>query len=222
LVITEKESGAVMVEIPFKILNEGFERDTITGRQCLISKDGSISDIALRLMREVFAANSLDEIVALQDRESFDDVFVELVLEEEEYDNKRRLAVKYINPPGGGLSKPVDADAFKRKWGPKFRAAMGGTSVAAGTKPPAPRSAAPKAPPAPPTRKAPPAPKKKVESSLDECWELFVASNPELSEDKLTEKWTKTLQTLFPGRDDLDPAEWASVKDAIESDSIPF
>jgi hypothetical protein len=226
LVITEKESGAVMVEIPCRILNEGFERDTITARQCLISKDGSISDVALRMMREVFGANSLDEIVALQSRESFDDIFVELVIDEEEYDNKRRLTVKYLNPPGGGLSKPVDAEAFKRKWGPKFRAVLGGAPVA--PRAVAPKAQAPASAPAPgaptaPARKAPPMPKKKiVDSSMDECWELFVAANPELSDDKLTEAWVALVAKVFPDRDNLTASEWGRVKADIKEESIPY
>lgn len=226
LVVSEKESGAVMVEFICHITNDGFEGQTIPCRQCLAQKDGTISEITVRIMREIFNANSLEEVLALQEQDLSQFEF-EIEVVHEEYEGKVRDTVKYVNKPGGSgrLGTPADPQKLIRQFASRYRALAGGTAAkpAPGKAPPAP---ARQATPPPPQRQAPPPPPRKPAkdpgvSTEIECWEAFVKNNTDKKDDELNDLWAKTVDSVAPGKSDLTPADWGKVKAVIE-DNIPY
>ncbi len=88
-------------------------------------------------LKEVFGWNGdLEELAALTDEGPFVDMPCQIVTEEEEYNNKTRVVIKWLNAPGGG-GKMMDANKaleLARRLGGKSRSAP---SAQAQRRPPA-------------------------------------------------------------------------------------
>jgi len=212
IAISESSKGAIMLNITFQ-LEDG---STVVARQCLVQTDGTVSTITLNMLRECFDFTGPDPFVLVEDPALMQKP-VELVFAYETYKDKERLAVKFINPPGGGAGsgKPVDRASFLQKFGSKLRAMQGGVAA----KPPT----APKLPPKPPTPTPPPkppAPKKAfAPSTMDEAWAELYNNNQGMDEEKLNVLWTELLDHVKPGhQNDLTAEQWGEVKHLAQDD----
>lgn len=212
-VIWESEKGALMVTFDFDVEGGG----NIKGQQCIVQKDGTISEISIRTLKECFGWAGQDPF-DLENPDSLSGKKVELVLAWEEYNGKQRLGVKYINAPGGGMPKPADRKSVLAKYGAKFRALSGG-APAAPTKAPA-----AKTPPAPPKPPAPPAPNKSAAppSTMEDAWANCCAAHQGKPEGELYELWNQATEKVKPGHtNDLTPEQWGEVK-AMFEDNVPY
>jgi hypothetical protein len=217
LSITETEKGAIMLNFTFA-LDDG---TVIPARQCLVQKDGTISEITLRMLRECFGFTGPDPF-ELADNPELLAKPVELVVAIEEYEGKQRSVVKYINPPGGGTGtgKPVDRNQFKQRFGTKLRAMTGG-SPAATPKPAAPK---PPTPPAAPAATKTTAPKKPTAgpSTMEEAWGVFCNENTGIDEQELYRRWDVLLTKIKPNHgNNLTPEEWGQAK-AMAEDNVTY
>ena len=188
----------------------------ITGYFYLEKRDGALNSVALDALKAALGWDGRDPFW-LQDTDLAQHP-VQVKLGYEEYNGKRRLKVQFLNPygsSGGGVTKADDDKrrSMSTRLGPKFRAMAG----------PAPaKTPAPATPPAPPT---PPEPKAN-ESTLEEAWAAFAASDgaKKLDQEGLEKEWFRILADLFPGKqpDDLTPAEWAKMRDEGPGNIVPF
>lgn len=212
LSITETEKGAIMLNFTFA-LDDG---TIIPARQCLVQKDGTISEITLRVLRECFGFTGSDPFDLAENPEALAKQ-VELVVVIEEYEGKQRSVVKYINPPGGGSAsgKAVDRKTFQQRFGTKLRALSGGAPAKPATpKPPTPPSAAPK----------PAAPKKPAAApaTMEEAWGVFCAEQEGVEEQELYRRWDALLTKIKPNHgNNLTPEEWGQAK-AMAEDNVPY
>lgn len=191
----------------------------ITGYFYLEKKDRSLNQITLDALKAALGWDGRDPFW-LQDTD-LSGKAVQVKLGFEEYNGKTRLKVQFLNPYGStGGGAVTKADETKRRsmstrLGAKFRAMAG----AAPASPPKPA-----APPAPP-KAAPPAPEPE-ESTLEEAWAAFAASDgaKKLDQEGLEKEWFRILADLFPGKqpDDLTPAEWARMRDEGPGNIVPF
>jgi len=155
----------------------------------------------------------------------------QIVVEDEEYNGKVSRKVKWINPnnaSGGGSGlKSGDISAIKAKFGMKLRALSGGKTVPKKT------PAAPAAPTAPATAPdvpaastRPPRTRRKPAktSTADECWDALQKAMPTASEDEITAKWQKVIETTGKDSDDLTSEEWGGLLNACVhgGDELPF
>ena len=211
-VVYETEGGALMVAFDFGI----DEQTSIVGRVCLVKKDGEVLQNNVRSLKEAFGWDGADPFwladTDLSDRE------VEIVVEMEAgQDGQARPTVRWINAPGrgGGMAgiRPADRNAVLAKYGMKFRALAGGTSIK-------PATTAPKAPP--PAARPAPAPKPAVmaaPTTIQEAWEAFCqAAGTSFDEQQLQALWYKAVAELT-GKDDqaaCTPEDWGAIKAGAE------
>lgn len=211
-VVYETEGGALMVAFDFGI----DEQTSIVGRVCLVKKDGEVLQNNVRSLKEAFGWDGADPFwladTDLSPRE------VEIVVEMEAgQDGQARPTVRWINAPGrgGGMAgiKPADRNAVLAKYGMKFRALAGGTSIK-------PATTAPKAPP--PAARPAPAPKPAVmaaPTTIQEAWEAFCqAAGTSFDEQQLQALWYKAVAELT-GKDDqaaCTPEDWGAVRAGAE------
>jgi hypothetical protein len=97
--------------------------------QCLVQKDGTVSEITIRMLRDCWGWDGQDPFW-LAEPANLDGKEVEIVVEEESFigrDGQERTAVKvrYINLVGGRRPEPADRKAVLAKYGAKFRALSG-------------------------------------------------------------------------------------------------
>lgn len=210
-VVYETDGGALMVAFDFGI----DEQTSIVGRQCLVSKAGEVMQNTVRSLKEAFGWDGADPFwfadTDLSDRD------VEIVVEMERgQDGREHANVRWINAPGraGGLSsvKPADRKAVLAKYGMKFRALSGGTTVR-----PAPsQAAAPKAAPGAPPQAVPPpaaAPSGKP-MTIQEAWTTFCAAGGStFSEAEVTKQWHALVGEVTGGKaqEAVTPEEWGAV-----------
>ena len=211
-VVYETEGGALMVAFDFGI----DEQTSIVGRVCLVKKDGEVLQNNVRSLKEAFGWDGADPFwladTDLSPRE------VEIVVEMEAgQDGQARPTVRWINAPGrgGGMAgiKPADRNAVLAKYGMKFRALAGGTSIK-------PATTATKAPP--PAARPAPAPKPAVmaaPTTIQEAWEAFCqAAGTSFDEQQLQALWYKAVAELT-GKDDqaaCTPEDWGAVRAGAE------
>ncbi len=188
----------------------------ITGYFYLEKRDGALNSVALDALKAALGWDGRDPFW-LQDTDLAQHP-VQVKLGYEEYNGKRRLKVQFLNPygsSGGGVTKADEntRQSIKTRLGSKFRAMAG----------PAPaQTSAPAKPPAPPT----PPETKANESTLEEAWAAFAASDgaKKMDQEGLEKEWFRILADLFPGKqpDDLTPAEWAKMQDEGPGNIVPF
>ena len=145
-------------------------------------------------------------------------VFVQVKLEFEEYKNRTRIKVRYIDPENASptevpKSNDQSRSTISMRLGAKFRANAGGTPAPA----PAPNGS-------PATKTAATAESPQT-ATMQEAWAVFVKACPEGSTQAQTEKeWFRILGDLFPGKQpqDLTPQEWGIFINEGPSRIIPF
>ena len=211
-VVYETEGGALMVAFDFGI----DEQTSIVGRVCLVKKDGEVLQNNVRSLKEAFGWDGADPFwladTDLSERE------VEIVVEMESgQDGQARPTVRWINAPGrgGGMAgiKPADRKAVLAKYGMKFRALAGGTSIK-------PATTATKAPP--PAARPAPAPKPAVmaaPTTIQEAWEAFCqAAGTSFDEQQLQALWYKAVAELTGKADQAacTPEDWGAVRAGAE------
>ncbi len=204
-VVYETEGGALMAAFDFTV----DEQTSIIGRFCLASKAGEVQQGTMRSLREAFGWDGADPFwladTDLSDRE------VEIVVDlEKDQNGEDRPRVRWLNAPGKGHGMPEAGDrkAILAKYGAKFRALAGGTTVRPAVAAPAPR-------PAPAAAKAPPAPARPAgqAATIQEAWEAFCKAAGDKSEQEINDMWFRAVQELTGKRQDqCQPEDWDMVK----------
>lgn len=225
--IYESQGGALMAALSFDITSEGYEAESITARECLGKKDGTISEITYETFKQCFGWSGVDpfELVDAASSGALKERPVELVIEEETFtgrdgSQKTGARVRYINPLGGSGRLPECADrgSINAKYGARFRAMSGNTRTTnTGVGCPPKPSEAPKAPAA----RSAPAPTSGC--TKDIAWQAACTVNSSLSDADLNSLWFKTLESLFPGKAEatLTPANWQIVRNQFD-DAVPY
>jgi hypothetical protein len=210
--IYQSDSGAVMIAIALLV----GETERLTAHQCLVQKDGTVSDITVRMCKETLGWDGTGELydyLCAPEPQPAANREVEAVIEQEEYNGKLVTKVRYLNPPGGGsrLKPAMDRAAFIQKASAKIRALTGGVPV----KKPTPE--APKA--MPPAPKAPTAPETGPTATMEDAWDACCKQNPGNSESA----WFDTLKKLGMPENNtqITPHQWAKVKAAF-ADDLPM
>lgn len=218
----KSNGGALMVAICFNLENEGVEGKTITSHQCIIRKDGSLSDIGKETLEQCFnwtSGNPADLVEIFKAGESR----VDLVIEDEQFigsDGTPQTAskVKWINPiggSGGGLPQCADIDQIMAEFGATLRAGFGGKAQKKPTSAPKPAPTAI----APPPRKLPVT---EPQFTAAMAWDACRKNVPTGAQ----EKWSETLDSIFGSKPEADftSADWKRVADHFEvgGDDVPF
>ena len=216
----ETEKGALMFGCLITVTSPpDYVNETITCRQCIVAKDGTISEITTKMLREVFDWMTEDPFWIVDNCE---ETPLDFTVEHEDYDGKTRDRVRWMNRPGegggGGLGNVKEADRkdVLRKYGSRFRAMAGGKAVSA------PKKTAP-----PPAKKsAPPPPSKKAEataSNEDDCWAAFNKANEGKDDGTIADLWFKFVEAKYPGVPftEITPSQWGDVMSAID-DNVPY
>jgi hypothetical protein len=199
-VLAEKQSGALELALRCKV-----GECEIIGYQYLVAKDGTPQERTIKNLREATGWDG--QLESLLDGEW---PMVQIVVEDEEYEGKKRRRVRWINPNnaegGNGSLKGDDIKMLAAKYGAKFRALSGGVPAKPAAKP----AAKPTAKPTP----------KPAGSTMEECWELIQKAYPGAEQDALEKEWFDTLKKALPGKHQagFGPAEWQKVKEAIIAD----
>ena len=223
--IYESTGGALMVALSFDILSEGHVGDSITARECLGKKDGTISEITYETLKQCFGWSGVDifELVDAATSGALKERPVELVIEEETFTGrdgtqKTGARVRYINPLGGAGRLPECADRgmINAKYGARLRAMSGNTSTTNSTVGCPPKAS--EAPKPPAARSAP-----VTGCTKEVAWQAACTVNSALSDADLNALWFKTLASLFPGKPeaDLTPANWQIVRNQFD-DAVPY
>lgn len=232
--VYESKGGALVFSAKC-LLEDGC---TITAYQTLVLKDGTLSEMGITTLREVFGWDGHDPMW-LQDEDLGGMPFDITVEPDTDQKGQPTVRVTWINPvgAGGGTLQKGDRKAILAKFGAKFRAlAGGGAPAAARPVPPAPAVkprpvppplapiSAPKPPPA-----ASPSPNPAVAgATMEDAWrELCCAPGAPKDHDALASRW-QTLVAEVCGENrpatGLTPADWANVKAAAVNawmDPIP-
>lgn len=130
IAIRESEKGALMAYVPYRLLVEGLIFEG-THQECIGTKDGSLQDITINNLREIFPTWESQNPFDLQRVELMEGDDVEFTLVDwhnEPYVTSGGKTVdkwcfKYINKPGRGTSAPSteeEESATLAKWGVKF------------------------------------------------------------------------------------------------------
>lgn len=187
------------------------EHMAITGYFYLELNDGSINKITVDQFKTalLWSGRDIQHLTTVKGAE------VQITIQNETYEGKTRLKVKYLNPFDyeGGVIKH-DEDALKRaqnRLGAKLRALSGGTSV------PAVKST----PPATVKKSTEPSgfPWENRTSTADECWQKLQSMYSDLSAEQHGSMWTNLITEFFPGIEDISvikPAQWGAVLNKLE------
>lgn len=196
----------------------------ITGYHYLVKRDGSINESTIKQLKAAFGWDGRDPFI-IQEMDLPEDHLVQITVAMETYNGQTKPKVNWVDSKdatGGGVSKADDQKkkALASKYGSQFRAAAGGTPVAAPktTGKPAVPQAKPAAPVAPAKKKAAPKP-----STQTECWEMFTVQSPDITAEERSERWWAAIEKFLPGcdaTDDWTPEQWGKFRDAV--DGIPF
>ena len=209
-------------------------------REWLELNDGTISDKTIKRLRGCFPKWD-GSIETLEQGFCVQDVEVEVTVENEQDKQdpeKWWTRTKFMDPPGGGSGSAALPDKESRttlvsKYGARFRALAGGTSVkgesgkgqgvsTAGTATKAGASVPAKAglPPVKPPASAR-AGKVEETSTLEECWDALCKKHPDELREQVSERWFQMLAQVVPGKDQADfgPEDWGAVMAVIV---LPF
>lgn len=208
-VLTEKATGTLELAMRCKVGNA-----EIIAYQYLVAKDGTPSERTIRTLREATGWDGQLETICEGEWP-----LVQIVVEDEIYQERERRRVKWVNPnnsEGAGPLKGDDIKALAAKYGAKFRALAGG--VPASKAPPKPATKADPKPKAAP--KPAPKPPAEDESTLDECWKMLTDAFPGAEQAALEKQWFDTLTAAVPGKHQagFDAADWGKVKAKIVAD----
>lgn len=220
----------------------------ITGYFYLEKRDGTLNTNTIDSLKSAFGWDGRDPLW-LQDTDFVNSgLVVQVKLAFEEYQNKKRLKVQYIDAEdSAGGSVPRADDNARRslanRLGSKLRANAGGTPAPAPkpigrpaspvASPPTPAPARPQPAPTPPVPSFQPPAAAPVPAdrplNADEAWAAFQKhfEQPGLPpvDPKLIEtEWFRILGQMYPGRDPktLTPAEWSKFLNEGPAEIIPF
>lgn len=194
----ETTGGALMLGVQWELDNEG--RNTITSRDCLITKAGAVMERNIKSIREW--APGWDGVDTEWFGQHFSEIDVNLVIERrvDSYDGKEKPEVKYINPinrASHGAIPGADQKALGAKFGAKLRAFAGTMPkpIVVGSKPTMPADD-----------------KKAV------AWDAFKEAFSG-EETERNAEWLKLIGKAVPGKTDytaFTPADWDAVIKAVE------
>lgn len=181
---------------------------SITGYFTLINKDNSANEINLRCLKDVLGwdGQSFD---TLNDGD-WSQTEVQIVVEQEEYQGKTQLRVRYLNPKdyagGSGFIKKAEPAAVQNlnaKYGSTLRALFGGKAKTGSNGASAPAVKVASA---------------DIEKGL--AWKALTDRSPTYSQDRRKEAFKSCALDKFPGKEprDLGAEEWKEVRQAIEAD----
>lgn len=216
--VWESEKGALMITFQFA-LDAG---DPINGSQCIVQKDGTISEITVNTLKKCFAWDGLDPFW-LEDPANLADKPVDLVIEHEEWKGKPRAHVRYINAPGDGIPASADRKKVLAKYGARFRALSGGATVAT-----PPKRATPPPPPAPKVV-APPRPTLGAgggpTATMEEAWAVLCDAEKASGKDRdeLADLWSDAIGSLMGDKpqSDFTPQDWGRLASHF-ADDLPY
>ena len=207
--------------------NVAGENLEVAGYFYLEKNNGELNTVAIAQLRDALGWDGTNPFWLQDNAEALASKPVQLRLENEEYNKKTRLKVKYLNPYGrepqaGGVVKATGDKrvATINRLMPKLSAHAASNPAPAAPPPPAPAAppAAPSVPPPPPV--APPG-----VSDQASAWQTFFAACPPAwPVDRKTKEWFTVLAKLFPGRQaaQLSPVEWATMATAGVQAITPF
>ncbi len=192
----------------------------ITGYFYLEKRDGTLNTVTIDALKSAFGWDGRDPFW-LQDAD-FDGHVVQVKLAFEEYNNRTRIKVQYVDAEDATPSGVPQADdaarrAIGTRLGAKFRANAGGTPAPAPKPPAGSRPAPPK--PAQPAR--PPEPT----ATLEQAWTAFAAGFPaDTPQEHVEKEWFRVLGELYPGKtpEQLSPEEWGVVLRDGPTRIVPF
>jgi len=191
---------------------------------CYIEKrDGSLNDFQIDMLKDAFGWPGLDPFWFEGQKELSQ---VQVTLDWDEYNNRKRIRVRFINAydsePSAGVSH-ADAElrrAMIARLGHKLRAHSGGRTVAS-PKP----AGSPKPPPPPPpareTEKAAPAPQPlaKPASTMDEVWAIFAnwAQTHGIPAAELNQAWFGAIKGVCGNEEaeSVTPEQWSAVANKL-------
>lgn len=193
----------------------------ITGYHYLEKKDGSVNESTIGQLKAAFGWDGRDPMW-LQDNAHADSI-VQLTLAFEEYEDKRKLRVKWVDAEdatGTGISRADDNTrrSISNRLGSKLRALAG--SPVSTPKPSAAR------PPKPPTSKPSTKPAQGG-MTMEKAWEAFAKeAGPHFDNDHaaVEKEWLRVLARIFPEVKDFDtlsPQQWAQVADDAPQMILP-
>lgn len=215
--VFEHHNGCLVLDLEWELVNG----EKTSSRSWLTKKNGEVNVKALQSIKDVFAGkwDGSDPYWFMDATADVVDTEADLVIDEEEYKGKVELRVKFVNPVRmPGVADENDRAKILAKYGSKFRALAGGTSI----KKPASK---------PPAKKPAPAPKKEepkeeeIEYTHEMCWDLLKNSCKGKSDKELEAEWYKFIDKV-PGankKEALDPGEWQFIYDMItEQYGLPY
>lgn len=246
--VWEADSGALMVTFNFKLLDPGWEQQRPpNGSLCLVNKAGAVSEITIADLRKAWPAWDGGDPFWFQDPKNLAGVTVEIVVEPRSFtgrDGKEHTSmdVKYINAPGGNQPTAADRSAVLKKYGARFRAVAGGTTLPLKPTPtPAVPPTAPAVPPtaeppdteddvpfnleSPPDEPPPPPKPSGPVATMNDCWAACCTAGKKAGMDQAEtqQHWYDALARLFPGKSNSDftPHDWGVVRGAFTGNK-PF
>jgi hypothetical protein len=214
--VYETEAGALMFSCECWL----DEETSITARQCLVAKDGTLMEKTIVGLKEAFGWDGSDPLW-LMDQETLPNF--DIVVDFEDYKGVSRPVVKYINPIGtGGGIKKGDRSAIAAKFGAKFRAVATVATSAAPRAPARPAVAAPPAAAKAPAPVPPVAPRPVPAGAgmtMQDAWArvLELAGN---DRDKATANWRRETEKIGKPQSEMSNQDWATV--VAGCDDIPY
>lgn len=176
----------------------------IVGWFTLINNNGSANEININALKESLGWDG--QSFSTLESSDWSGVEVQIVVDEKDYNGKKSLEVKYLNPKeysgGSRLAKadPQAVQSLDSKYGSLLRA----ISKKDGASKPANRPAALLDP---------------VAASKQSAWDAFVVKAPTQDTARRVEIFKQILGDVFPGKEtkDLSADDWKSVKTEIET-----
>ena len=238
MVLEAKESGSLLLWIPFMLLNSEVN---YSGKHCLTigQKDGTLSERNINTLKKIFPDWDGQDLFALEELPLTEEGVAEFELADCYHDNSYtpegetepviQFKAQWLNPLGGTQKMPAPMDDAARKkvltaWGGKLRAASGkpaqkasAPAPKASAPAPAAKSAAPARPAAggPPSRKGSPgAGGQSRTATQEEAWDALVAANggEKADTDALSAQYWAAADKVAPGTNgELTPAQWGKV-----------
>lgn len=215
--VEEAKSGALMLYIMMDIV----DGPSLRSSHCIVNKDGAVMTRTIDSLKKwAVGWDGADPYWFMENDISALDV--EVVIEQEAgYNDPSKMfpVVKWVNAPGGGgggaLPEATDKKLVMAKYGAKFRAIAGGTTVT----PTRARPAAPVAQTAPPTRPAPsaPPPARKVAAAHTQAtaWAKLNELGAGMPAPELESRWFSFIDATKMDQADMTPEGWAQVEESI-------
>lgn len=181
--------------------------ESITGYFTLINGNNEPNEINLRSLHDALGWDGRD--FSSLESSDWTNTEVQIVVEDDTYNGKPSLRVRYLNPKdysGGGLEKadPQAVKSLDQKYGPALRALFG-------TKPTPKQVSAAAAPVASPDT---------PDGAKQLAWEAFNKATPSYDPGKRVQVFKKVVGEVHPTTEpkSLTADQWKQVREAIESD----